>query len=342
MPDDPNQGSLELFDDSGVSFEGLAKTNGTRYWLARDFMVELGYDSWSVFKNVINKAIGVCLTTGIPLIENFIQCNRTVNSRELEDYKLTRLACCLIAMNADSSIPAVARAQVYFAALDQVAQELLVIHAESMDRIVARGEISEREITLSKTATQAGLENHSQFQNEGYRGMYNRSLLELKKLKGMKDLSLPLLDFMGKDELAGNLFRLSLTEGRIKKESVRGQKPLEHVAHDVGATVRKMMIEQTGKTPESLPIGPDIKIVKKALKGTVKSFSQMDDLARERACEAEVLALMPAPIDGVFPDCPECQAGSELSHRGSADCNSGSIAAGGDVAHCSCDICSER
>ena len=100
---------------------------------------------------------------------------------------------------------------------------------------------------------------------------------------------------MGKDELAGNLFRLTLTEGRIKKDNARGQAALENVAHEVGVKVRKAMIEETGVKPESLPIAPDIKVVKKALKGTGKAFASLDDLDRERSNEATVMAELPSP-----------------------------------------------
>lgn len=333
--------NLELFDDAGESFESLAKTNGSKYWFARDLMAALGYDSWATFKNAINKAIGVCTTTGVSVVENFIQHSRKVKGREVEDFKMTRLACCLTAMNGDAKNPWVAKAQIYFAALDQLVQDVYVVQAESMDRIIARAEISEREVTLSKTAAAAGVQFQDRFRNAGYRGMYNLDLQELKRLKGIPDLSRPLFDFMGKDELAGNLFRLTLTEGRIKKEGTRGQADLEHVAHNVGAGVRRMMIEETGVRPESLPIATDIKLVKKALKGTRKAFSELDDLAKQRTYEAEALAAMPtAPVDDIFPDCPECMAGAQTSHSGSAYCTSGSIASGGNVTHCQCDCCS--
>jgi DNA-damage-inducible protein D len=341
MPDDEVPLQPGLFDESGEAFEGLAKANGTRYWFARDFMAILGYDSWASFKVAINKAVGVCTTTGIPVLEHFIQVKRQINSREVEDFRMTRLACCLTAMNGDTKNPLIAKAQAYFAALDQVVQDIVVIQAESMDRLIARGEISAREVTLCKTASEAGVQYQDRFHNAGYRGMYNMDLIDLKKLKGVPDLKRPLFDFMGRDELAGNLFRLSLTEGRIKKEQIRGQLALEHVAKDVGARVRRTMIEEAGTAPENLPIAPDIKSVKKALKRTTKAFAEVDNLEQQRAIEAATMALMPCPPnDGVYPDCPECQAGNEYSHLGSPHCTSGSIASGGLLAHCECDYCS--
>jgi DNA-damage-inducible protein D len=339
--DEPNpQGSLQLFDESGEYFESLSLENGTRYWFARDVMAVLGYDSWSAFKNVINKAIGVCTTSGIPVIEHFVQVRRTIDSREVDDFQMTRLACCLVAMNGDSKNPAIARAQLYFAALDQVLQELVVIDPANMDRLIIRGEISAREVTLSKTASEAGVESHPRFQNAGYRGMYNMSLVDLKKLKGSPDLNRPLFDFMGRDELAANLFRLSLTEGRIKRGGVYGQAELDYVAHDVGAGVRRMVIQETGVAPETLPLAPDIKVVKKALKNTGKSFSQLDDLESQRVIEAEFMTSLPeAPARDFFPECPECRSGNQNAHSGSVQCTSGSIASGGDVAHCDCEFC---
>jgi DNA-damage-inducible protein D len=57
------------------------------------------------------------------------------------------------------------------------------------------------------------------------------------------------LDFMGRQELAANLFRITQTEAKIEKESIRGQGGLEKAAHDVGKTVRKTMIELSGTAP---------------------------------------------------------------------------------------------
>jgi DNA-damage-inducible protein D len=54
--------------------------------------------------------------------------------------------------------------------------------------------------------------------------MYNMDYSRLREFKGV-DSSRSLLDFMGKQELAANLFRITETEARIKRDSVRGQGP---------------------------------------------------------------------------------------------------------------------
>jgi DNA-damage-inducible protein D len=338
-------GPFDLEQTGNNHFEILAKTNGRRYWYARDLMEALGYEAWAPFKKTLNKAIGACTTLGISVAENFIQCTREMDGKSVEDFQLSRLACCLTAINGDTGKPNVAAAQMYFIALAEVLNGV-TLPSDAVDRILARQEISELEVTLSKTAAQAGVEFYDRFQNAGYRGMYNMDYRELKKLKGIPDMRRSLLDFMKKDELAGNLFRLTLTEGRIKKDNVKGQAALENVAEQIGKRVRRTIIEETGVKPETLPIGPDIRIVRKGLLNANKSFADIDDLAKERAIQGRVtldaerdLALT---ASGIVPDCPECIAGSPYSHHGSKNCTSGSLASGGSIAHCGCDYCSLR
>jgi len=67
------------------------------------------------------------------------------------------------------------------------------------------------------------------------------SLKRLKLKKRIPENKTP-LDFMGKTELAANFFRITQTEEKIKKESIRGQQALENVAQGVGKKVRETMI----------------------------------------------------------------------------------------------------
>ena len=85
------------------------------------------------------------------------------------------------------------------------------------------------------------------------------------------------LDFMGKTELAANLFRVTQTEEKIRTERTRGQRALEHTAEDVGRKVRRTMIEISGKRPEDLPPAEDIKSVHKKLKTSHREIRKLDD-----------------------------------------------------------------
>jgi len=250
---------IAQFDQNGETFEGLAKTNGSRYWWARDLARALGYDDWTAFKKVINKAVAACALLNIQILEMFIPAEREIGGRMVEDYKLSRSACCMTALNGDSKKQNVAAAQLYFVELLEVMLDYALDGAETMDRLTIREEISAREITLNKAAQAAGVHSFGLFTSAGYRGMYDMEYQDLRRLRGQYGTKRSLLDFMGKDELAGNLFRLALTEGRLRKERTRSQEAAEHVAEQVGRTVRKTMIEQTGVSPEQLPVAQDIR-----------------------------------------------------------------------------------
>jgi DNA-damage-inducible protein D len=261
------------FENDGEAFEQRGKLNGGKYWLARHVMEMLGYDDFSHFEStVINRALGTCMTLGIPVIENFQQ---VAGDGGLPDMKLSRFACYLVAMNGNVQKPQVAAAQAYFATLAVTAQQY-VQDANDIERVQIRSEISEREKNLASTAKQAGVEQYALFQNAGYRGMYNMDLNQLKKVKGLPKLDKPLLDFMDKRELAGNLFRITETEAKLKRDETRGQGPAEKVAYTVGKKVRDIMIENTGERPEYIPLAGDIAKVKKGLKQTVKEFLRLD------------------------------------------------------------------
>ena len=244
--------NLELFNDSFSSelFEGDSLENGFTYWLASKLMHFLGYESWASFQKAINKAMTTCNTLNIPIVENFEQVYSVVDGKSALDFKLSRFACYLIVMNADNKKHHVAQAQVYFANLAGAVQNYL-LEAEKVERINVRSEVSERETSLSGVAYKAGVENYGFFQNAGYRGMYNKNISQLKTIRNVPE-GRSLLDFMGKDELAANLFRITQTELKIKQDNITGQQRLEVAAETVGQKVRKTMLDISGIAPEQL------------------------------------------------------------------------------------------
>ena len=256
---------------NGDYFENSSQENGFTFWFASELMPILGYESMSSFNKVINKAMTACNTLQIPIIENFVQVYK--DNKEL-DFKLSRFACYLVAMNADNKKQTVAQAQAYFASLAGAVQNYLD-EASNVERIIVRGEISERENSLAGVANRAGVESYPFFQNAGYRGMYNKNISQLRVMRNIPSNRSP-LDFMGKDELAANLFRMTQTELKIKHEHITGQKHLENAAENVGKEVRKTMIKISGVAPENLPINDDIKKVKSELKSKLKKIKSID------------------------------------------------------------------
>ena len=274
------------FEKNRQSFEDLGRQNGFRYWYARDLMKMLGYTDYSVFKKgPINKAMAVCSTLDIDVSANFEQYSREIDGVKQSDYRLSKFACYLVAMNGDVKKREVALAQAYFITVTE-AFKRYVNEAQQVERIAIRGEVSEREKSIAALANNAGIENYAFFQNKGYLGLYNMSINQLKERKGIPDGRSP-LDFMGKEELAANLFRITQTEAKIRNEGLKGQKKLEDAAFSVGRHVRKTMEEISGTRPENLPVEADINVVKSAIKSTQKEFLKLEQ-SKKQADETQL------------------------------------------------------
>ena len=244
-------------------FEALSKTNGFRFWWASELAAILGYESLNGFRKAVERAMIALTSLNIPVFDNIIQEQREVDRKTVMDYRLSRFACYLAAMNGDPKKPQVAQAQAYFVQWAEACR-LYLEQADGVERVAIRGEVSEHERTLSSTAKMAGVVEYGLFQNSGYRGLYNMDLWQVRRRKGVPSGRSP-LDYMAKTELAANLFRVTQTEEKIRAERIRGQKPLERAAEDVGRRVRRTMIEISGKRPEDLPPAEDIKEVHKKL-----------------------------------------------------------------------------
>jgi DNA-damage-inducible protein D len=258
-------------------FEESGRENGTRYWYAHEFMGALGYETWASFQNVITKAMGSCAKLNLDPTESFIPENIVLaDGRPTKTYRLTRFACFLVSMHADSKKPQVAKAKTVLAGIaDQLIQEKINDH--DIGRIETREDLKLAERVMSGAAQGAGLEN-SQFgifKDAGFRGMYNMGLRELMRHKGV-DEGKVLYDFMGLEELAGNLFRVTQTAARIKNQNVQGLTKLSRTATAVGTEVREIMTRNSGKPPEALQVAEDIAGVKKRLKSVSRAMVKMD------------------------------------------------------------------
>jgi DNA-damage-inducible protein D len=213
-------------------------------------------------------------------MDNFAQVTRILpNGKEIIDIKLSRFACYLTVMNGDVKKPAIALAQVYFAQLAGAVQDYLS-ESDKIERLAVRSDVSEREKTLAGVVKKAGISNYAYFQNAGYRGMYNMSISTLRSRRNIDSGRSP-IDYMDKDELAANLFRMTQTELKIKQNNITGQTRLEATAEIVGKQVRKTMIEISGVAPEHLPKVEDINVVKKQFKETNKAIQKIDKKSKK-------------------------------------------------------------
>ncbi len=58
---------------------------------------------------------------------------------------------------------------------------------------------------------------------------------------------------MGNEELAANLFRITQTEAKLKRENVRNKEKANQTHYTVCKTVRKAIEDIGGTMPEDLP-----------------------------------------------------------------------------------------
>jgi DNA-damage-inducible protein D len=107
--------------ENGTLFEGIKNADeGGDYWLARELMPLLAYVQWRQFEDVIEKAITACRNSGNDPVNHFLRTsakneNQDGKGRPGGDYRLTRYACYLIAMNGDTRKREISFAQTYFA-----------------------------------------------------------------------------------------------------------------------------------------------------------------------------------------------------------------------------------
>ncbi len=58
---------------------------------------------------------------------------------------------------------------------------------------------------------------------------------------------------MGSEELAANLFRITQTEAKLKKEDIKGENNANIAHFEVGKNIREVIEKNGGTMPENLP-----------------------------------------------------------------------------------------
>ena len=194
--------------------------------------------------------------------------------RKVNDYKLSRYACYLIDQNGDSRKKTIALAQTYFA-IQTRKQELSELEynnlTEDEKRLYRRNQTIKGNFNLNKTAVNSGVKDLARFYNAGYKGLYNGEtaddIFKRKKLRYREDI----LDNMGSEELADNIFRIAQTDAKFKRDKVDNEYTANSVHFEVGREVRDSIKRLSGTMPEDLPT-PD-KSLKELEKETKKQIN---------------------------------------------------------------------
>ena len=234
---------------------------GNEYWLARELQSILQYTEWRKFNGVIDKAKIACESSDYKASEHFGGVAKMISlgnggQREVPDYKLSRYACYLIAQNGDSRKKSVALAQTYFAIQTrkmELTERGYSSLTEDEKRLYQRSLTKKGNYSLNKTAKDAGVKNFDKFHNAGYKGLYNGETADdIAKRKGLRYRE-DILDNMGSEELIANLFRISQTEQKLKRENISTEGEANKTHYEVGSKIRNTIKELGGTMPEELP-----------------------------------------------------------------------------------------
>ena len=275
----------ELKEYNESVFESIKHVNeyDQEYWEARELQKALEYTEWRNFSKVIDNAKNACKNSGNDVNSHFVEVDKSLNTglgvRTIADYHLSRYACYLIVQNGDPRKDIIALGQTYFAVKTRQ-QELIENYDKLTDdqkRLEIRHQMKEHNKSLVDAAKNAGVEtslDYAKFQNYGYMGLYGgETAQEIHERKGLKK-SQKILDYMGYEELAANLFRATQTEAKLRRDNVNGKENANATHFEVGAKVRQTIKDLGGTMPEDLPT-PD-KSIKQIEKEQKKNITKKD------------------------------------------------------------------
>jgi DNA-damage-inducible protein D len=243
--------------------------NGEEFWYARDLWQLFGYGSWRNFQPAIEKAKESCKTTGEPVDTHFVDIHKMVKigqnqaEREIDDIKLTRFACYLIAQNGDPRIPEIAFSQMYFATQTRK-QEVMEKHIEEIERLVSRKKLLETEKEFSKTLYERGVDGAGigEVRSAGDKVLFGgKSTQEMKERLGLGHNSpKALADVLPTITLKAKDLASEMTTVNTKKNNLVGKHPIkaEHIKNNTGI---RSALEKSNILPETLPASEDIKKV---------------------------------------------------------------------------------
>ena len=222
--------------------------NGNEYWYARELQFSLNYTDWQKFLKVINKAKYSCKISNFIIDEHFADIikmikNGSTTKKKIVDYKLSRHACYLIVQNADPRNEGVAKAQTYIAMRTMHYQQI------QNEKIPYPKNLTEL-YSLNHAAKKAGVKNIDEFNNYGYKGLYNgetaNDIEKRKHLSYHEDI----LDNMSSEELAANLFMITQTEAKLKRDNITTEDNASKTHYEVGQEIRNTIKRLGGTMPE--------------------------------------------------------------------------------------------
>ena len=255
-----------------IDEDGKEKISG------RELSKALGYSKWKNFKNAINrtndqiKASGGADSDVITEVGKDIKIsmpNGGYQTRTVSDYTLTRSQAIKVANNADTSKPQVAMVQEYLYDTSEIGEKTINICKKLKDReyIENRSALSISNNNFSSTCLQNGVKENELgiIHNSADESLYHMSTNEIKDKYGKTNR--PKADFIGSalchfESAAKDASAIAINND----DSIYGLSDCKDITDKAHDRMRDYIIDITGKTPEELITGEDIKKVEQNYK----------------------------------------------------------------------------
>lgn len=277
----------ELITRLHHDFENVAqKSKNVEFWYARDLQDLLGYNEWRNFILVIDKAKIACKHSKQRTNDHFVDVNKMVplgsgSTRQIDDIKLTRYACYLIAQNGDPRKVEIAFAQTYFAVQTRK-QEIIEQRLAEVERLEAREKLTHSEKKLSGILFEHGIDSQSfaRIRSKGDHALFGgRTTLQMKDKLGIPEKR-ALADFLPTITIKAKDFANEITTFNTQRDNLQGETTVsrEHIKNNTDV---RNLLKRKGIQPENLPAAEDIKKLGRKIQSENKKLTKLNRSGKE-------------------------------------------------------------